>query len=185
MTSPTYYRPRLCGLGALLLCCASLAQAQYMWIDAKGIKQYSDRPPPTSVPLKDIKKAPKGQLSADNLPAGDAAANAAGDAAPAASAPTPAAPAPKGQPTLADRNADFNKRQQDKAEQDKKERAESEQKSAQRENCERARAAKMSLDSGRRLGVTDKNGERGYMDDAQRAVEGKKVEKVLAGCTAG
>lgn len=159
--------------GAALLAYAALAQAQYMWIDAKGLKQYSDRPPPPSVPLKDILKAPKGQLSADNLPAAETAPPA-----------TAAAPAPKAAPSVADREADYVKRQKDKAEQDKKAGAEKEHADAVAENCDRARNAKRSLDSGARIGITDKNGERGFMDDAQRAAESAKVDKVLSGCPA-
>ncbi|MDB5959148.1 MAG: hypothetical protein JWP59_442 [Massilia sp.] len=174
MNLANFYRS---SIGVLLLCCASLAQAQYMWIDAKGIKQYSDRPPPPSVPIKDIKKAPKGQPSAENMPVVETAA--------ATAAAAPAAATPNLPPSLAEREADYVKRQKAKLEQEKKEREEKEQKSAQRDFCEHARAAKASLDSGVRLGITNKNGERGFMDDAQRAAESKKVEKALAGCPAG
>ena len=37
---------------------ASAALAQYIWLDSKGVKQYSDRPPPPSVPTSKILKAP-------------------------------------------------------------------------------------------------------------------------------
>ncbi|MBS0307625.1 MAG: DUF4124 domain-containing protein, partial [Proteobacteria bacterium] len=32
------------------------AMAQYIWLDDKGVKQYSDTPPPASVPKKRILK---------------------------------------------------------------------------------------------------------------------------------
>jgi hypothetical protein len=158
--------------GALLLCSATLAQAQYMWIDAKGIKQYSDRPPPPSVPLKDIRKAPKGQLSADNV------------APPEDAAPAPAA-APKGPPTLAEREADYSKRQKSRAEQDQKARDDTALRSAQAANCASARRARAALDSGSRISVTDSKGERGYLDEDQRDVESKKVNQALADCKSG
>ena len=44
-------------LASLWLSMAS-AHAQYVWVDEKGLKQYSDRAPPASVPLKRILKAP-------------------------------------------------------------------------------------------------------------------------------
>ncbi|WP_426191336.1 DUF4124 domain-containing protein [Massilia sp. DWR3-1-1] len=166
-------RTRLPALaGALLLCSATLAHAQYMWIDAKGIKQYSDRPPPPSVPLKDIRQAPRGQFSADNMP-------------PPEAAPTAPAAAPKAPPTLAEREADFSKRQKAKAEQDKKERDDTARRSAQAANCAGARRARAALDSGSRISTTDSNGERGYLDEAQREVESKKVNQAMADCKGG
>jgi hypothetical protein len=43
------------------------------------------------------------------------------------------------------------------------------------------RAARQQIDSGERIAVRDKNGERGFMDDAQRARDGAKAAKILAG----
>ena len=164
---------------ALLLSCAALAHAQFMWIDAKGIKQYSDQPPPPTVPLKDIKKAPKSFGLSNPPPLPDTTA------APAdAPVPSPAT-ASKSRATLADRNADFNKRQKDKAEADKKEAEETAQKVARAENCERLRANKATLASGARVRTTDKNGETTVMDDAARALENQRIDKNLAACKAG
>lgn len=59
----TSNRARLLAATALMAF-ASMAQAQYMWIDDKGLKQFSDRPPPPSVPLKHILKAPRGMETA-------------------------------------------------------------------------------------------------------------------------
>lgn len=165
----------------VLLACTGMAQAQYLWVDAKGIKQFSDQPPPPSVPLSHILKAPKGQPSVQNT----AEAEAAAAAAAAASAAIAPVAGPKGPPTLAEREADYTKRQKDKGEQDKKEREEKNNRMAQADNCERARAAKAVLDSGTRIGTTGKNGERTVMDDPARAAEGVRIEKILAGCKAG
>jgi hypothetical protein len=154
-----------------LLAFASLAQAQYMWIDEKGLKQFSDRAPPASVPLKNILKAPGGVPSAANTPAEAPTATAA-----------PAAAKLKEAPTLAERNADYNKRAKETAERDEKAKQEQQAKSDKAENCERARATRQTIDSGVRISHTEKNGERGIMSDEQRAAEAKKVDKVLAGC---
>ncbi|HEU4374581.1 MAG TPA: DUF4124 domain-containing protein [Telluria sp.] len=156
-----------------LMALASLAQAQYMWINDKGLKEFSDRPPPPSIPLKHILKAPHGMPTADSI----AAEPAAAAVAPAAEAAKPKAP-----PTVADRNADYNKRVKEKAERDEKDQAESDRKAALAENCERARTARQSLDSGVRIGTVDKNGERGFLSDDQRAVESQKVNKALSAC---
>jgi type IV secretory pathway VirB10-like protein len=162
-------RARLLAASALMAF-ASLVQAQYMWIDEKGIKQFSDRAPPASVPLKNILKAPKGVPSAANMPA-----------EPPAVAAVPAAK-PKDAPSLADRNADYTKRAKETAEREQKEKEEQQAKADKAENCERARAARQTIDSGVRIGQTDKNGERGFMSDEQRAAESKKVDKALASC---
>jgi hypothetical protein len=168
----TINRARLLAAGALMAL-ASLAQAQYMWIDEKGLKQLSDRPPPPSIPLKHILKAPHGVPTADSVVAEPAAA---------ATATTADAARPKAPPTLADRNADYNKRVKEKAERDGKDREEAERKAALAENCARAREARQSLDSGARIASVDQNGERAFMGDEQRAIESQKVNKALAAC---
>ena len=153
---------------------ASLAHAQYMWIDEKGVKQLSDRGPPSSIPQKNILKAPYGMPTAAMLaqekPA--AAATAAPSSNELASKPT----------SLADRNADFRKRAKEKEEREQKDAAAAAEKVGKAEDCERARSYKRSLDSGVRVSTTEKNGERGYMSDEQRAAELKKADKAVAAC---
>lgn len=176
--------PARLAAATLLLLCTSLAHAQYQWIDEKGIKHFSDRPPPPSVPLKHILKAPKGQSSAQDLAAAATATAAVADtaagAAPESAGQKPAAATAAA--TVAEREADYKKRQQDKAEAARKQQQAQAQSEAQRDNCQRARSARATLDGGARIGITDANGERGFMDDAQRAAEGKRVDQMLAGC---
>ena len=163
-------RARLAAAGTLMAF-AALAQAQYMWIDEKGLKQFSDRAPPPSIPLKNILKAPRGMPTAATIPADEPAPAAALEAVKA-----------KAAPTLAERNADYRKRAKENAEREQKDKAEQETEATQADNCERARSAKQSIDSGVRIGTRDKNGERGFMTDEQRAVEAKKVDKTLSAC---
>lgn len=165
MTHPPLLR--IVAAGALLAF-TTLAQAQYIWINEKGVKEYSDRSPPPSIPLKNILKAPGGQPTAADAP----------PAAPPAAAPAAAKPAP----ALADRNADYNKRLKDQAEQAKKAGEEAAQKAEKAENCSRTLAAKRSIDSGQRISTVDKNGERRFIDDTERAREGARADKILAGC---
>ena len=156
---------RMLAAGALLAF-ATLAQAQYVWINDKGVKELSDRSPPSSVPLKHILKSPKGQLTA---------ADVAPAAAPEATKLTPA-------PTLADRNADYNKRIKEQADRAKKASDEANQKAEKADNCRSTLAAKRSIDSGARISTVDKNGERRFMDDTERAREGARADQILAGC---
>lgn len=144
---------------------AGLAQAQYVWVDENGRKQLSDRPPPTSVPAKNILKQPAGVPQVK-------------DAEPAAAA----ASASSGPMTLADRDADYKKRQLDKAEKDAKAADEARQKLAKRKNCEIARAYKAQLASGERIGVMGNNGERGFMNDAERAQRTAETNRILNDC---
>jgi tRNA nucleotidyltransferase (CCA-adding enzyme) len=99
-------------------------------------------------------------------------------AKPAASAPD----ARKGPLTTAEQNAEFKKRQVEKAEADKKAAAAEEQRRVKAENCEIARVHKAQLDSGERISEKDKNGERTFVSDAQRAERQEKARKALEGC---
>ena len=166
----------------LLGATCSMAWAQHVWVDEKGIKQYSDKPPPASVPRERIlKPAPKPVASLiQSAPARSAAADApatpAGPASPAASA------GGKAPPTLADRNADFNKRRAEQAEKDKKIREQEKLAQDKAKNCERAASYKRSLESGARITRVDSKGEPAFLTDAQRADDIREAQKMLEGC---
>ena len=164
--------PRLALSGALLLT-AALAQAQYVWIDNKGLKQFSDRPPPLSVPANRILKAPGAApvQAAETAPAADDAT-----APPAIAAPAKAAP------TTAERNADFRKRKDEEAEKARKTEEDARRKLAQDSHCEANRKSKLMLESGARIGTVEKNGERGYLSDDQRARQLQDAQRALADC---
>ncbi|HZX29441.1 MAG TPA: DUF4124 domain-containing protein [Telluria sp.] len=159
---------------AALLLAASLAHAQYVWKDNKGIRHYSDRAPPPDVPTKDIIQAPN--LSALDLQLPDAPAQ------PQAQAAAKAQPAPKGPPTLAEREMDFRKRQEERAEQEKKDALEAQNAKARQEQCDAARAAKQQYDSGARLGKVNAFGEREFMNDIERAKNAVRAAEIVAGC---
>lgn len=161
--------------GALLIaaCAAPPAEAQapYIWLDDKGMKQLSDQPPPPSVPQNRILRAPR------NAPA----AAAITDVPPAADQPA-ADDKVKRPPTLAERNTDFNKRKAEAAEASQKAAQEAAQKSSEAANCDSARSNQMALDSGMRMSTFDKDGQRSILTDAQRAERSKQNKAVLAGC---
>jgi hypothetical protein len=158
---------RLLAAAALMLV-AGLAQAQYVWIDEKGIKQFSDRSPPPSVPAKDILKQPGRQPM---VPVQDQPATA-----------PVAEPVKKAPPTIAERNVEYNKRAGEKAEQGKKAAAEAQAKAAKAEQCAAARDYKAQLDSGARIGTVSQSGERAFMSDAERASANARAAKILAAC---
>lgn len=142
------------------------AHAQYAWIDAKGLHQYSDQPPPPSVPLNRILKAPNPK---------------AAQVQPQAAAPAPAAPA-AATASLAMRNDDYNKRRAEQAEQEKKSADDSSAREEASRRCDELRSNKQMLDIGARIGVVNKQGERDIMDDQQRALASKRVQDGLAKC---
>jgi hypothetical protein len=172
MRQPACPTPLCLFAGAALLLFASLAQAQYVWIDAKGLRQYSDRPPPPSTPAAKIIKAP-----------GSPAAAPLVDTTEPASAPADVqVPAKKGPPTLAERDADFNKRQQARAEQERKAADEAQRKQAMSEECASARQYKAQLEAGIRIADTAADGERAYIGEEERARRVGKIRRILDGC---
>ncbi|MFL6673234.1 MAG: DUF4124 domain-containing protein [Massilia sp.] len=168
MSHPTRSSPLRLFAGAALLFAAGLAQAQYAWIDANGTRQYSDRPPPPSTPAARILKAPQPAALLTEAPA----------------APAPAAEVAnkKGPPSLAERDADFRKRQQDQARQEQKAADDAQRREAQAENCASARQYKAQLQSGIRVADTAANGERTFISDQDRAARLAKTNRILEAC---
>ena len=139
------------------------AAAQYVWLDDKGTKQYSDMPPPASVPASRILKQP-------------------GKWSPPAASPTGDKPAATGGMSIAEQNADFKKRQAERAEKEAKSAEEAQQAADKAKSCERARNYQRVLDSGERITQPDKSGERSFMTDEQRAQELRDVKRMLEKC---
>jgi hypothetical protein len=166
--------PRLFA-GATLLLCAGLAQAQYTWINANGNREYSDRPPPPSTPRSKILKAPPGSPLLLEM-----------EAATASAAPVPAADAKaepkKGPLTLAERDADFRKRQKERSEQEQKAAEEARRKQALAENCASAQQNKAQLESGIRMADVSAQGERSYISEEERARRLARTTRTLEGC---
>jgi type IV secretory pathway VirB10-like protein len=170
---PTKPVIRLAGAAALLLT-TCLAQAQYVWVDDKGVRHFSDQPPPASTPASKILKAP-GKPSVSELL----------QEKPAEPAPEKAAAASSQQahqPTLAERDAQYRKREQERARSEAKEAEEARHKKAQAENCDSARRYKALLDTGIRVADADEHGERRFISDEERAQRVAKANKVIEGC---
>lgn len=170
MNEPSRSLLRLLGASALLLF-TGLAHAQYVWVDAKGVRHFSDRPPPPDTPTGKLLKAPPRSLP----PLVEATPQPAAPAEPVANSARP-------QPTLAEREADFRKRQQERAKQEREAQAEAERNRAKMANCKAARQDKAALESGIRMGTFDEKGERRFLSDHERASRLADANKALAGC---
>lgn len=158
---------------ATLLAIGSAAPsfAQYVWLNEKGVKQYSDMPPPPSIPANRILKQPSGSA----LPS-------AGSETSAPPVQTESAAATKPPMTTAERNADFRKRHAEQAEKEKKAAEQARVAAEKAKNCQRAREYQSALASGGRMARTDQNGERSFLTDEQRAQEMQDVNRVLQQC---
>ena len=133
-------------LAAVTLATAIAAQAQvYQWLDEHNQTVISDRPP--AGPVRQLRRIDK-------------------TVSPPASEPA-AAPAK----TLADRDMEFRKRQQEAR--DAAEKSDNEQRAnaRKREDCDALRRYLRTLESGERIQNTDARGERYYLDDSERARE--------------
>lgn len=148
---------------------ANVALAQYIWLDSKGVKQYSDMPPPASVPNNKILKSPGSAMRA----------------APEKSSDEPEKDAEmtkKAPPTLADKNVDFQKRRIAQAEKDKEAEQKSQQAADRKKNCERTTAYNRVLESGQRVSRMDPSGERVYLSDEERQSEIRESRRALNDC---
>jgi hypothetical protein len=146
-------RPRAALL--LLALLAAPAFAQYSWIDDKGTRVFSDRPPPPGTPAARILKTPR---TLDALAP-----------APAAPPAPPAAEGAKAAPTLAEREADFRKRQSEQAKADKKDQQDAQKQAVQAERCTALKRREMTLTAGSRLSEYDEKGQKSYVSDDERA----------------
>jgi len=147
------------------------AHAQWQWVDNAGRKVFSDQPPPSDIPARNILKQPRNTAVA--APEAAAAPVAAASAAPL---PAPAAEAP-----LSKDDKELLARKK-KAEADAAARAKEESDKQARNkatNCENAKANQALLDSGVRIAVTNAKGEREYLDDAARATEQRRIRAAM------
>lgn len=151
-------RPLLCVAACLY---ALTASAQWQWLDKDGHRVFSDRPPPTDVPDKNILKRPGARGAA---------------AVPAAPAETAAPVAPAG----VDKSLDEKKKQAETAEAAKRKAEEDRNARIRAENCARAQQAKAGLDMGGRMTRINEKGEREFMDDAAIAAESQRLQGLIS-----
>ena len=132
-----------------LLAATAVSAQVYEWKDAQGKTHYSDKPPVGTAQVQKI-------------------------AAPESSAPSNSA-----EKTTADRELEFRKRQKDAQESAEKAKKDQAASTDQKDNCEKARRALEVLESGERIALRDGQGERYYLDDAQRQQETAKARQLI------
>ncbi|MDR2450746.1 MAG: DUF4124 domain-containing protein [Candidatus Accumulibacter sp.] len=88
------------------------------------------------------------------------------------------ADAPK-QPTLAERELEFRKRQKEAQENAEKAQKEEAAAAEKNQNCQTARRQLRALESGERIALRDEKGERYFMDDARRAQETERARRFI------
>ena len=145
--------------GCIAMLLASAAAAQILeCVDAKGKKEFAQTCPPGTVKETQLMK-------------GGAAASSPGAAA--------SAPATK---TLAERDAEFRKRNLERQESETKTaKDQADAKDAQR-NCEDSRSQLKALQEGHRIARTDpKTGEVAFLEDAKRPAEIANAQKAVDG----
>jgi hypothetical protein len=152
---------RVLVVGLMLVFAAGASAQMYRWVDKDGRVRYSDQPPPPGVKGTTLQRAP---------------------VAPSAPAADEAAPkeARKGPLTPAAQEADFRKRQMEAQKARDKDDQASRDALAKQDNCARARESLASLESGQRISRTGADGERYYIDDAQRAAEIEKARQSVS-----
>ena len=125
------------------------ANAQiYQWKDENGKTIISDKPPVGATRLQRKTDSPS---------------------------PSPSNSSP--QQSLADREMEFRKRQKDSQEKEQKAQKEQEQSTQKQEQCANLRRQLQSLESGERIALRNDEGERYFLEDAQREQEIQKARQ--------
>ena len=149
---------------------ASMATAQWQWLDKDGRKIFSDRAPGPEVPEKNILKRPAGTKASTT----DSNVQATPEGTKVDGA---VAPAPKD--TGVDKALDTKKKQAEAAEAAQKKAEAEKVAKAKADNCKLARQAKTTFESGFRLARANSAGEREFLDDAARASEMQRIQGVI------
>lgn len=153
---------------SLLLASPSL-WAQWAWRDTNGTVQYSDTPPPSSVPQHRIVKQP--------------------DVSPGATAPVETQTATKPSeseadaPTWVEQNAEFVKRREQRLEQEKKAKEESQAAAEKSKYCAQLHENLRLLESGRPVRQTTASGAMQIMSEGERASQIKQMREHLNECS--
>ncbi len=186
-------------LSAAMICLmfagfAATAHAQWGWTDAAGKKQFSDQPPPSDVPDKNVFKRPPGSALLTGGPvygtqavpakgsaqaaaaalAASAATNGVSPSSGGASAPKESASKPKTP------EEQFKERQDAKAKADAEAKLKAELVAKNKADCDRGRGYLKSLEEGSRVGKTDAQGNRVLLDEGQRAAEATRIRSEIS-----
>ena len=159
-------------VACLLAIAASGAHAQslWKWRDASGQLHISDTAPPPGTPAKNIISSPAGAPATLTTATSSTSTTTSTVATPAASAPETELEKRK-------KAADKEKAEKEKADRD----AVAQKNDAiRKDNCTRATNDSASIQSGLRIATTNAQGERVFLDEAQRAAELRRVQDIVA-----
>lgn len=164
---------------------ASAAHAQWQWLDDGGRKVFSDRPPPPSIPAKNVLLKPAGGGVAQPTPA---TATDSTEAKPAtatadvssAEKDNKEAATDRKQRTGVDPELEEKKVALDAEEAQKKQEQEKKVALQRKDNCNRAKSARNTMQSGQVLSHTNDKGERGFMSEATRQQELARFNQTIA-----
>ena len=180
------------GLLTTSLLLPGIASAQlYQWRDTNGRVVFSDTPPPPGIPPGNIMKAPKARAApppASAPAAAGAVAGAAGATPAAGTAAAPGAPTAAktgGQKSVAEREADFKKRQAESDEKSKKDAETAANDSRREDQCRGLRQSLAALEGGQRVRRFNDKGEPYFVDDAERAKDTERVRRDMAAAKCG
>ncbi len=164
---------RFLALALLSACVIPIAHAQWGWKDKDGRRIFSDQPPPSEIPEKDVMRRP-GNVRAPVTVEATAAANAT----PTSSTSVTTATAPR----ISGKDTELEKKKKEAdAKQAAMKKLEADKLTAARtDNCERAKRAKSTFDSGQRLAMVNTQGQREIMSDEARSSESKRLQDVIA-----
>ncbi|MDD2915648.1 MAG: DUF4124 domain-containing protein [Gallionella sp.] len=144
----------------LVLTSANAVAGLNKWVDANGKVHYSDQTPPSNVKATMLRSK---AFTDPPLSAGSVGASGVkGD-----------------QKSIADSDAEFQKAKQVKKEAAEKAAQEQLRAEANKAKCAALQQSILALESGVRLSVFSANGERTYMDDAQRQQDIAKARQEL------
>ena len=132
------------------------AMAQFVWLDDKNVKHYSDLPPPPSIPNTRI-------LNMSNTP-------------------TQASLTKPPSPTLAEQDKAFQQRRIEKLQQNQASEQKAKQAANQAANCALARTNLRLLESEARIAQTSPNGQSVMIDAQQRAQQSAQNQEILRLC---
>jgi len=155
---------------ALALSLSATAHAQWKWRDQNNRVQYSDVPPPSSVPDKDILQRPPGATKKA----------APSFVAPPASGASAALPGASGPVKTVEPELEAKRKKAEQEEAAKRKAEEDKAKAARADNCARAKSQLANLESGQRMARVGANGEREVFDDKIRAEETKRTRDIMA-----
>ena len=151
---------------ALLICCGSVQAQTYQWKDASGKTIISDTPPPSNVQKKRSVGVQQPKLTTGSPASETDENNTEKEVSPAAQPSTPA--------TMAEKDLEFRKRQQEAKEKADKEAKEAAAARDRRDNCDRARANYRMLQSDIPVIVGDKD-----MSQKQRQQEMDRTRRIM------